>query len=79
MLQKIGLFLYQLDDLLPSLFDQFVTTSVSSGQQCIQQLQVGMSLVQRLNHRLDVTDGVLADDCKAQLQAFFQRRRLENT
>ena len=34
---------------------------------------------ERLNHRLDVTDGVLADDCKAQLQAFFQRRRLENT
>ncbi len=32
----------------------------------------------RLNHRLDVTAGVLADDCKTQLQAFFQRRRQEN-
>lgn len=33
----------------------------------------------RLNHRLEVTSGVLADDCKAQLQAFFQRRRVENS
>ncbi len=32
----------------------------------------------RLNHRLEVTAGVLAEDCKAQLQAFFQRRRQEN-
>lgn len=32
----------------------------------------------RLNHRLEVTAGVLADDCRAQLQAFFQRRRNEN-
>jgi tRNA(adenine34) deaminase len=29
----------------------------------------------RLNHRLDVTAGVLADDCAALLQAFFQQRR----
>ena len=32
----------------------------------------------RLNHRLDVTAGVLQDACKDQLQAFFQRRRSEN-
>lgn len=32
----------------------------------------------RLNHRLEVTAGVLAEDCRAQLQAFFQRRRNEN-
>jgi tRNA(adenine34) deaminase len=32
----------------------------------------------RLNHRLDVTSGILADDCRAQLQAFFHRRRKEN-
>ncbi|MHC4551549.1 MAG: tRNA adenosine(34) deaminase TadA [Planctomycetota bacterium] len=31
----------------------------------------------RLNHRLEVTAGIMADDCKAQLQAFFQRRRRE--
>jgi tRNA(adenine34) deaminase len=29
----------------------------------------------RLNHRLDVTAGVLADDCARLLQAFFQARR----
>lgn len=33
----------------------------------------------RLNHRLDVTAGVMKEDCKTQLQAFFQRRRQENT
>jgi len=32
----------------------------------------------RLNHQLEVTSGVMADDCRAQLQAFFQRRRNEN-
>ena len=32
----------------------------------------------RLNHQLEVTGGVMADDCRAQLQAFFQRRRNEN-
>ncbi|HOQ05097.1 MAG TPA: tRNA adenosine(34) deaminase TadA [Anaerohalosphaeraceae bacterium] len=32
----------------------------------------------RLNHRLEVTAGILADDCRAQLQAFFHRRRSEN-
>ncbi len=32
----------------------------------------------RLNHRLEVTSGVLADDCRAQLKAFFQRRRDES-
>lgn len=32
----------------------------------------------RLNHRLEVRSGVLQDDCKTQLQAFFQRRRDEN-
>ena len=34
---------------------------------------------ERLNHRLDVTAGVLAEDCTRQLQQFFQRRRNENT
>lgn len=32
----------------------------------------------RLNHRLDVTDGVLADECAALLERFFTRRRSEN-
>src|SRR5210317_1760417 len=32
----------------------------------------------RLNHRLDVTGGVMQEACKDQLQAFFQRRRMEN-
>ena len=32
----------------------------------------------RLNHSLDVTEGVLAEECRAQLRAFFQRRRNEN-
>jgi tRNA(adenine34) deaminase len=31
----------------------------------------------RLNHRVEITTGVLAEDCKTQLQAFFQRRREE--
>ncbi|MBL7144474.1 MAG: nucleoside deaminase [Phycisphaerae bacterium] len=34
---------------------------------------------ERLNHRLEVTSGVLADQCSEQLQAFFQRRRAENS
>lgn len=33
----------------------------------------------RLNHRLDVTCGVLEDECRKQLQDFFQRRRAENS
>jgi tRNA(adenine34) deaminase len=32
----------------------------------------------RLNHRLEVTTGVLADDCTALLQDFFRRRRRGN-
>ncbi len=32
----------------------------------------------RLNHRLEVVAGVLGDECREQLQAFFERRRLEN-
>jgi tRNA(adenine34) deaminase len=32
----------------------------------------------RLNHRLEVTSGVLADDCAKLLQDFFQKRRKEN-
>jgi len=34
---------------------------------------------QRLNHRLEVTSGVLAQDCAALLQTFFQKRRPNNT
>ena len=30
---------------------------------------------ERLNHRLEVTSGVLADDCSKLLQDFFQQRR----
>ncbi len=30
---------------------------------------------ERLNHRIEVTSGVLADECSQQLQEFFQRRR----
>ncbi len=33
---------------------------------------------ERLNHRLDVTSGVLADDCAALLQTFFRARRNNN-
>ena len=32
----------------------------------------------RLNHRLEVTSGVLAEECSELLQEFFQRRRDEN-
>jgi tRNA(adenine34) deaminase len=32
----------------------------------------------RLNHRLEVTAGVLADECTMQLQDFFKKRRVEN-
>ena len=33
---------------------------------------------ERLNHRLEVTSGVLADECSALLQDFFTHRRNEN-
>ena len=33
----------------------------------------------RLNHQLEVTCGMMQDECKKQLQAFFQRRREENS
>ena len=31
----------------------------------------------RLNHRLNVTSGVLAEECKEQLQNFFKQRRIQ--
>jgi tRNA(adenine34) deaminase len=34
---------------------------------------------ERLNHRLEVTSGVLAQDCSMLLKDFFQRRRIEKT
>ncbi len=34
---------------------------------------------ERLNHRLEVTAGVLAEECSSQLQRFFQNRRTENS
>jgi tRNA(adenine34) deaminase len=34
---------------------------------------------ERLNHRLEVTTGVLADECSKLLQDFFQHRRSENS
>jgi tRNA(adenine34) deaminase len=33
----------------------------------------------RLNHRLEVVSGVMADECAKQLQDFFQKKRLEKT
>lgn len=33
---------------------------------------------ERLNHRLEVASGVLAEECSRLLQEFFQRRRIEN-
>jgi tRNA(adenine34) deaminase len=33
----------------------------------------------RLNHRLEVTGGVLADECSQLLQEFFERRRAEDS
>ena len=33
---------------------------------------------ERLNHRLEVTSGVLADECGSLLTKFFQKRRPEN-
>ena len=32
----------------------------------------------RLNHKVEVTSGVMADECSTLLQAFFKRRRIEN-
>jgi len=32
---------------------------------------------ERLNHRLEITSGVIADECAKLLQDFFQRRRFE--
>jgi len=34
---------------------------------------------ERLNHRLDVNGGVLADECAELLQRFFQKRREQNS
>lgn len=34
---------------------------------------------ERLNHTIDVTSGVLAEECSGLLQQFFRRRRIENT
>ncbi len=34
---------------------------------------------ERLNHRLEVTSGVLANECGKLLRDFFQHRRIENT
>ncbi len=34
---------------------------------------------ERLNHRVDVLSGVLADDCAELLREFFQKRRSENS
>jgi tRNA(adenine34) deaminase len=33
---------------------------------------------ERLNHTINVTSGVLAEECSGLLQQFFQRRRIEN-
>ena len=32
----------------------------------------------RLNHKVEVTSGVMADECTTLLQSFFKRRRIEN-
>ncbi|HIJ70362.1 MAG TPA: tRNA adenosine(34) deaminase TadA [Planctomycetes bacterium] len=33
---------------------------------------------ERLNHRLEITRGVMEEECRKQLQAFFANRRVEN-
>jgi tRNA(adenine34) deaminase len=33
---------------------------------------------QRLNHRVEVTSGVMEEQCRQQLQNFFAKRRIEN-
>ena len=33
---------------------------------------------ERLNHTINVTSGILAEECSDLLQQFFQRRRIEN-
>ncbi|MHC4160111.1 MAG: tRNA adenosine(34) deaminase TadA [Planctomycetota bacterium] len=33
---------------------------------------------ERLNHKVEITSGVLAEDCTRQLQKFFEKRRIEN-
>lgn len=33
---------------------------------------------ERLNHRLEVTSGVMEEQCRQQLQEFFAKRRIEN-
>jgi len=33
---------------------------------------------ERLNHRVEITSGVMEEQCRQQLQDFFARRRLEN-
>ncbi len=33
---------------------------------------------ERLNHKVEVTSGVMAEECSSLLQAFFKRRRIEN-
>lgn len=33
---------------------------------------------ERLNHTINVTSGILAEECSGLLQQFFQRRRIEN-
>lgn len=33
---------------------------------------------ERLNHKVEVTSGVMADECSSLLQVFFKRRRIEN-
>ncbi len=33
---------------------------------------------ERLNHRLEVTSGIMEDQCREQLQEFFAKRRIEN-
>lgn len=34
---------------------------------------------ERLNHRMEVTSGILAEECSKLLQEFFQHRRIENS
>ncbi|MHC4622640.1 MAG: tRNA adenosine(34) deaminase TadA [Planctomycetota bacterium] len=34
---------------------------------------------ERLNHRLEVTSGVLGEECAELLQKFFEKRRIENS
>jgi len=42
------------------------------------QTHFGIGLTDALNHRIDVTGGILANECRAMMQEFFRARRTES-